>query len=109
MEDRPVMNLALSSGETRQILLEAGSAVLVMGGQLVVRCPMQWIAENILAPEVFLAAEQAWVAESGGWVTLQACGSTQFVVIPPNGISFWREVGRCLQSLFCSQKQSTQR
>lgn len=109
MEDRPVMNLALSCGESRQVLLEAGSAVLVMGGQLVVRCPMLWLAENILAPEVFLAAEQAWVAESGGWVTLQACGSTQFVVIPQNGISFWREVGRCLQSLFGSQKQSTQR
>ena len=46
MEDRPVMNLALSCGESRQVLLEAGSAVLVMGGQLVVRCLMQWWLGN---------------------------------------------------------------
>ena len=106
MEDRRILSLALSGSESRQILLEAGSTVLVIGGQLAVRRPMLWLAENILAPEVFLAAEQAWVAESGGWVTLQACDDVQLVVIPPNGISFWQEVGRCLQTLFGPTKRS---
>jgi hypothetical protein len=106
MEDRRTLSLALSGGESSQVLLEAGSTVLVMGGQLVVRRPMLWLAENSLAPEVLLAAEQAWVAESGGWVRLQACGNVQFVVIPPNGIPFWQEVGRCLQTLFGPARRS---
>ena len=108
MEDSRVMNQILGSGESRQILLEAGSTVLVLDGQLVLRRPLLWLAENVVAPEEFLAAEQAWVAEAGGWVTLQAQGGVKLVVIPPNGVSFWQEVGRCLQKLFGSQKQSTQ-
>lgn len=107
MEDRPVMNLALSSGETRQILLEAGSTVLVLAGQLAVRRPMLWLAENMVAPEVFLGAEQAWVVETGGWTDLQAKGCATVIIVPPDGVSLWRQVGRCLDALFGMGKEMT--
>ena len=105
MEDQRTMILVLKSNDSRQLLLEAGSTVLVMDGQLAVRRPML-LAEQTIFPEVLLAAEQAWVVEAGGWVTLQALGCVECVLIPPNGISFWREVGRCLQTLFVSSESA---
>ena len=108
MEDRRTLNLSLSSSESRQVLLEAGSTVLVIGGQLAVHRPTVWLAENIIEPAVLLVAEQAWIAESGGWITLQAQGCVQFVVIPPDGISLWQEVGRCLHAIFGTKMPSIQ-
>ena len=39
MEDRRTIPLSLGAGETRRLLLEAGSTVLVLSGQLVWRDP----------------------------------------------------------------------
>ena len=107
MEDCRIMNLALGSGESRQLLLEAGSTVLVLEGQLVLRRPLLWLAENIVAPELSLGAEQVWVAEQGGWVDLLAKGRVNVVIVPPNGVSLWRQVGRCLDALFGMGKEMT--
>ena len=107
MEYCRVMNLALGTGESRQVLLEAGRTVLVLEGQLVLRRPLLWLAENIVAPELTLGAELVWVAEQGGWVELLAKGSVSVVIVPPDGVSLWRQVGRCLDALFGMGKEMT--
>lgn len=99
MEDRRTMNLNLQQDESRQLLLEAGSTLLVLGGRLGLRQPAAWLAEQVVSREVLLEAEEAWVAEEGGWVDLVARKSTQVVIIPPDGIALWRRVGRCLEAL----------
>lgn len=100
MEDRRTMSLALQQGETRQLLLEAGCTVLVVAGRLRLRQPAAWLAEHLLRGEQVVTAEQAWLAEAGGWVDLEALESTRLVVMPAEGIALWRQVGRCLESLF---------
>lgn len=100
MEDRRTMSLALQQGETRQLLLEAGCTVLVVAGRIRLRSPGIWLAEQLVRGEQWLAAEQAWSAETGGWVDLTASESARLVVLPADGIAFWHLVGRCLDSLF---------
>lgn len=79
--------------------------MLVVGGQLVLRRPMLWLAEHLLTPEMLLVAEQAWVPEEGGWVTLLSHDAALCVIIPPGGVSFWQEVGACLHKFFGLQKR----
>lgn len=99
MDDRRTISMALLQGERRQVLLEAGSTVLVLAGRLGLREPMDWLAEHAVSRECGLEAEQAWVAERGGWVDLAALATVQVVILPPESVSFWRQVGRCLDSL----------
>ncbi len=99
MDDRRTINMALQQGERRQVLLEAGSTVLVLAGRLGLREPMDWLAEHAVSRECGLEAEQAWVAERGGWVDLAALATVQVVILPPESVSFWWQVGRCLDSL----------
>lgn len=100
MDDRRTINMALAQGERRQVLLEAGSTVLVLAGRVVLGEPMAWLAEHALTPECRLEAEQAWVAERGGWVDLAAIATARIIVLPPDAVSIWRQVGRCLETLF---------
>ncbi|RIX49444.1 MAG: hypothetical protein D3M94_00050 [Rhodocyclales bacterium GT-UBC] len=99
MEDRRTINLMMQQGEARQLLLETGSTLLVLGGRLELHLPSAWLAEQMVSRTVRLEAEQAWVAESGGWVDLLAAHTSQVVVIPPDGVALWRRVGRCLEAL----------
>lgn len=100
MEDRRTMSFALATGQRQQVLVEAGSAVLVATGRAALRGTPLWLAEQVVAREQLLEAEQAWVAETTGWVEFAAQGTTQIVVIPPGAVSLWSRVGRCLDSLF---------
>lgn len=100
MEDRRTMSLALQQGETRQLLLEAGSTVLVVAGRLRLRSPALWLAEQLVRGEQRIEAEQAWSAKAGGWVDMEALETSRLVVLPAEGIALWRQVGRCLEALF---------
>lgn len=100
MEDRRTMSLALGAGQSQKILVEAGSTVLVVAGRVVLRGTLLWLAENMVVSEQVCETEQAWVAETTGWVEIAAQCSTQIVVIPPDAVSLWSRVGRCLEAIF---------
>jgi hypothetical protein len=103
MQDRQLTTLTLARGETRRVLLEAGTLVLVVSGSLVLRGPLQWLAETILAPEQRLGPEQALVLATGGWVDLQAGDGAQLVLLPRARQQLWRQVARCLERLLGSR------
>ena len=65
MEDRRTIPLSLGAGETRRLLLEAGSTVMVLSGQLVWRDPLAWVAESIIANAQLLGSEEARVVARG--------------------------------------------
>lgn len=106
MEDRRTMSLAMPSGARQQVLVEAGSTVLVVAGAITLRGPLQWLAGNLLAREQALGAEEVWVADTSGWVELVSCGATRAVIIPADSLSLWRQVGSCLQSLFATVQEA---
>jgi len=103
MDFRQTTNLVLSQGETRQIVAESGTVVLVAAGRLAVRSPAVWLADTVVSRDIVLEAEQTWVLDSGGWIDLRALGATRVVIIAPEGVALWRQVGRCLDTLFSSR------
>lgn len=103
MQDRQLTMLTLARGETRRVLVEAGTTVLVVSGCLVLRGPLQWLAETIQAPEQHLGPEQALELASGGWVDLLAGKGAQVVLLPRARQKLWRQVARCLERLLGSR------
>lgn len=102
MQDRQLTMLTLARGETRRVLLEAGTLVLVVSGSLVLRGPLQWLAETIVAPEQRLAPEQGLELASGGWVDLLAGDGAQVVLLPRPRQKLWRQATRALERLLGS-------
>ena len=99
MEDRRMMRLALGKGESRRVLVEAGTTVLIVAGDLALRGPLVWLAENIVAPEQRLRPEQSQVIETGGWIDLTAVEAAELVVMPPEEVQVWQKVTRCFERL----------
>lgn len=100
MDDRRTLKLSLCRGETRQFLLDPGSTVLLLVGEAELHGPPEWLAEAMVRPRWRLGAEQIWQAERGGWIELAALSALQVLVIPPDGVAWWRRVGRCLDAVF---------
>lgn len=100
MDDRRTMTLDLCRGEQRQVLLEAGSMVLVLAGPIKMQVQAGYMQEILFSQEFVLADEQLQVIEESGWVNLSACQGGQLVLIPADRISLWQQVGRCLESIF---------
>ncbi len=94
-----MMRLALGKGESRRVLVEAGTTVLLVAGNLALRGPLVWLAENIVAPEQHLRPEQSLMLESGGWIDLMAVDAAELVVMPPDGVQVWQKVVRCCERL----------
>lgn len=103
MQDRQLTMLILARGETRRVLLEAGTLVLVVSGSLVLRGPLQWLVETILAPEQRLGPEQVLELASDGWVDLLTGDGAQLVLLPRARQKLWRQVARCLERLLGSR------
>ncbi len=99
MKDRQMMRLALGKGEARRVLVEAGTTVLLVAGDLVLRGPLVWLAENVVAPEQCLRPEQSLVIEAGGWIDLTAVEAAELVVMPPDDVQVWQTVTRCFERL----------
>jgi hypothetical protein len=99
MEDLRMVRLALGKGESRRVLVEAGTTVLLVAGDLALRGPLVWLAENIVASEQRLRPEQSQVIETGGWIDLTAVQAAELVVLPPEEVQVWQKVARCFESL----------
>lgn len=99
MKDRQMMRLALGKGESRRVLVEAGTTVLVLEGSASVRGPLLWLAEMPVAAEQRLGSEQALTLESGGWIDLTATEAAELLVLPPQGLQVWQRVVRGLERL----------
>lgn len=99
MEDRRTLRLLLEAGESRQLLLEAGSVVLPIDGAIEVRGNLEWLAETCHQSVQSLDAEEAWPMAQGGWLTISARQATQVAIIPPDCTGFWARVGRYLGRL----------
>lgn len=105
MDDRRTFSLSVGIGEKRQLLLEAGSMVLVISGEVSVGQTVDWLNGQAVRVARRLVSEEVWVGETGGWVDIAGNRAAQLAVIPPDRISFWRQVGGCLDAWFGAAKQ----
>lgn len=105
MECRQTTQFVLAAGETRQMLVEANTMVLVLEGRIAVRPPLLWMAETMVIQESELVPEQPRVMEQGGWVALRAISRADIVLIPPEGIAVWSKIGRCLEAFLRAGKE----
>jgi hypothetical protein len=103
MRDRQLTMLTLARGETRRVLMETGTMVLVISGRLVLRGPLEWLAETILAPEQRLGPEQVLELAGGGWVDLLASDGAQVVLLPRARQKLWKQLARCLERMLGSR------
>lgn len=97
MQERQLTMLTLARGETRRVLMEAGTMVLVVSGSLVMRGPLEWLAETISAPEQHLNQEQRLELATGGWVDLLAGDGAQVVLLARARQKLWRQMAHCLE------------
>nr|MBL8410669.1 hypothetical protein [Dechloromonas sp.] len=105
-DDSGTIRLTLQQGEACQIVLDAGSTVLLLSGRVRLRMPLGWMAETAVYRECLVQAEEAWIAESSGSLQLVAVEGLVAVIFPAHGVSFWRRVGRCLESVFAGTPSS---
>ncbi|HEX6735959.1 MAG TPA: hypothetical protein VF096_14220 [Azonexus sp.] len=94
------MLVALADRESRQILIEAGSTLLVADGCLHLQQPFAWLAETMTRPTLVLGAGQAWTAETGGWIALTGRGSARALLLAPGEQSLWQRIGHGLSRLW---------
>ncbi|WP_300453968.1 hypothetical protein [Accumulibacter sp.] len=106
MDDRPTIPLTLASGEVRQILLTAGSAILVISGQLAWRDAPQWLAESLVANTCLLGPEEVQRANRSGWVELSARSKVQAVIIRPTSVAPWLRLRLWLERLFARRARA---
>lgn len=107
MKDVQLISLALGRGESRRVLVDAGTTVWVGSGRLVLRGPLVWLAEAVLAPEQSLNAEQTCRVAEGGWIELVTGDGAAIVLIPPHRLSLWQQLGDGLQRLLGRDAESS--
>ncbi|MBI2307715.1 MAG: hypothetical protein HYU78_10485 [Rhodocyclales bacterium] len=107
------MTLVLAAGQVQRVLVEAGSMIMVTQGALTVRFPFAWLAENVVACETQVRADEARCLEQGGWIDLVASGSVEALLLPPDGVGLWtrvgQRVGQMLREAQASVRQPQQR
>ena len=64
----------LQQDQALHIPLDAHTTLQVSAGTVVVRQPLRWLGETVLAPVVTLEPGQSCRIEHGGWVELRAQG-----------------------------------
>ena len=82
MGDDRTQEIRLAAGASQRVQLLRGGAILVRRGRVLLRPPMEWLAESIVAAEVQLGDEDIYVAVGAGGVELMAIGSAEVAVIP---------------------------
>jgi hypothetical protein len=100
MEDQRTISLALAAGEVRQLLVLPGTTLLVISGRLRLCRPPRWLAEHMVSAVESIGPEQVSVIEAETWIELSAIETARAVLIPPDSVPFWSQVGDCLQRLF---------
>lgn len=100
------MNLVLAAGQVQRVLVEAGSMLVVTEGVLSVRFPFRCLADNLVALEAQLRAEEAHQLQDGGWVDLVALVRVQAMILPPKSSVLWEQVGRYVGRMFAATQSA---
>lgn len=106
MGDQQMMKIELAAGESRQILVEGGSTLLLLSGCAEVRSPFGWLAENIHQARTQLDAENSVPVEQGGWIELTGRTAAQFVILPPDTQPLWSSLLRSLEKMLANRRLS---
>lgn len=104
MGDQQIMKIELAAGESRQILVEGGSTLLLLSGCAEVCSPFGWLAENIHQTRTQLDAESSVAVEQGGWIELSGRSAAQFVVLPPDTMPLWSSLVRSLEKMLANRR-----
>lgn len=94
MKDRQMVSLTLARGELNRVLVESGTTLLVVSGSLLVRGPIRWLAESVVAPEARLGAEQTLVFCEGGWIDVVAGENLEVLLLRPEAAGLWQGLRR---------------
>lgn len=100
MKRGDILNLVLSAGQCEQVLVEAGSQVVVIAGRAAVRQPPRWLSEHMLGLTSSLAEGEPLTLEDGGWIEISARMACRVLVIPPEP-GIW---SRFFEQLFAPNK-----
>lgn len=98
------MSLAIAAGEKRQLLLEAGSMVLVTSGEVRIGRAVGWLAEHTTSFKQSLFVEDLWMAESGGWFDIVGNRAARIIVIPAERTPWRQWLGALIRSWFAVVK-----
>ena len=96
MHHRQVAALTLARHETQRLHVSAASTVWVVSGHVLVRGPLEWLAETLLAPEQRLGPEQRLELAAGGWIDLVGLSEARVAVLSPDRALPWRRLAQCL-------------
>ena len=64
----------LQRGETLHMPLDAHTTLQVAAGEVIVREPLRWLGDTVVAPVATLSEGRSHRLPSGGWVELRALG-----------------------------------
>lgn len=81
--------LRLRRGQALHVALDAGTALQVTAGAVVLREPMRWLGESLVAPATALAEGQGHALTDGGWCVLEARGGDA-VLLQHAPVSRWQ-------------------
>jgi hypothetical protein len=81
MSQQPTRVIRLAQGSMHHVPVTRGSIILVRYGRVILRPPPEWLAENVVRPELRLDAEETYVAVAAGWTDLMALGSAEVMLI----------------------------
>ena len=96
MPERNATALTLACHETQRVLVGARTTVWVRSGCVLVRGPLAWLAETLLAPEQRLGPEQRLELADGGWIDLVGLDEAHLVLLPHAPGRPWRRLMRYL-------------
>lgn len=104
MDDDRVREIQLAAGASESVRLARDSVILVRRGRVVLRPPMEWLAENVIRPEVRLEQDETYTAVAGGWADLIAQGSAEVMLVSglSNRLPPCRRLLRLLSRIFGS-------
>jgi hypothetical protein len=63
----------LAPGEALHLSLDARTTLQVTTGAVVLREPLRWLADTVVAPVVPLSEGERHTLAQGGWVEIRAC------------------------------------
>ncbi|GAA4352104.1 hypothetical protein GCM10023165_40860 [Variovorax defluvii] len=66
------LSTELLPGQSLRVALDAGAALVVLEGRVRVVSPPSWFGETVLAVKNDYREGEAYVAERGGWVEIEA-------------------------------------
>ena len=72
----------LLTGQSLRVALDAGAALMVLEGRVRVVSPPSWFGETVFTVKNDYREGEAYVAERGGWVEVEAQGPARIRGVP---------------------------